>query len=52
MKICLESAKFAKIYIKSWRCNVVSSLRLKYYQTLSPSVSTYVLARLPLDGFL
>jgi hypothetical protein len=52
MKIYREIVKSAKIYIKLWRFNAVSSLRLKWYQALSPSVSTYVSARLPLDEFL
>jgi len=52
MKICREISKLAEIYIKSWRCNAVISLRLKWYQDLSLSVSTYVSALLSLDGFL
>jgi len=52
MKICGESANLAKIYIKSGQYNAVNSLRLKWYQALSPPVSTYVSALLSLDGFL
>jgi len=52
IKIYRESVKLAKIYIKSWRCNADSSLRLKWYQVHRPSVSMYVSAWLLLDVFL